>query len=127
VPTVPAARLRAQRLVGPTFQSVADAVRWLTAVQSQDYTAAKWALGQRVAGVTDADIDRLYDEGAILRTHVLRPTWHFVLPEDIRWLLQLTGPKIHQGLAGRVPPARAGRARDRQGPQGLRGRAGGRP
>jgi hypothetical protein len=51
--------------------------------------------------VTDADIDRLYDEGAILRTHVMRPTWHFVVPEDIRWLLQLTGPRIRRGLAAR--------------------------
>jgi hypothetical protein len=70
-------------------------------VQSQDYGAAKWAIGQRSRGVTDAELDRLFDEGAILRTHVMRPTWHFVLPEDIRTLLQLTGRKIRQGLAGR--------------------------
>jgi len=70
-------------------------------VQAQDYPAAKWALGQRVKGATEAQIDRLYDQGAILRTHVLRPTWHFVLPEDIRWMLRLTGPKIRQGMAGR--------------------------
>src|SRR5258708_11714383 len=46
-------------------------------------------------------LDRLFDEGAILRTHVLRPPWHFVLPEDIRWLLELTGPRIARGMAGR--------------------------
>ena len=70
-------------------------------MQSQDYPAAKWALGQRVKGATEAQIDRLYDQGAILRTHVLRPTWHFVLPKDIRWMLGLTGPKIHLSMAGR--------------------------
>ncbi|HEX7262860.1 MAG TPA: winged helix DNA-binding domain-containing protein [Candidatus Dormibacteraeota bacterium] len=94
-------RLHTQRLTGKPFASPVDAVRWLGAVQSQDYGGAKWALGQRTRGVTDAVIDRLYDEGAILRTHVMRPTWHFVVPEDIRWLLALTGPKIRRGLAGR--------------------------
>jgi hypothetical protein len=101
VTPVVAFRLRAQRLVGPPFKAPADAVRWFGAMQSQDYPAAKWALGLRVKGATEADIDRLYDQGAILRTHVLRPTWHFVLPEDIGWMLRLTGPKIHQSMAGR--------------------------
>jgi winged helix DNA-binding protein len=96
-----AARMRAQRLNGRHHMSAVDLVRWFGAVQSQDYVGAKWALGLRFAGATNAQIDRLYDEGAILRTHVLRPTWHFVLPDDIRWMLQLTGPKIHQGMAGR--------------------------
>jgi Winged helix DNA-binding domain len=94
-------RLNVQRLTGKPFESAVDAVRWLGAVQSQDYGGAKWALGQRTREVTDADIDRLYDEGAILRTHVMRPTWHFVVPEDIRWMLELTGPRIRRGLAAR--------------------------
>jgi hypothetical protein len=76
-------------------------VRWLGAVQSQDFAGANWALGQRTRDVTGAELDRLFDAGTILRTHVMRPTWHFVLPEDIRWLLDLTGPRIRRGLAGR--------------------------
>jgi len=96
-----AARLRAQRLSGAPFTTAVDAVRWFGAVQSQDYPGARWALGLRVKGAKDAEIDRAYHEGAILRTHVLRPTWHFVVPEDLRWMLQLTGPKIRQGMAGR--------------------------
>ena len=24
----------------------------------------------------------------------MRPTWHFVLPEDIRWMLELTAPRV---------------------------------
>lgn len=94
-------RLRAQRLTGTPFGSPVDAVRWLGAVQSQDYGGAKWALGLRSGGATDAELDRLFDEGTLLRTHVLRPTWHFVLPEDIGWLLELTGPRVRLGLAGR--------------------------
>lgn len=76
-------------------------MRWLGAVQSQDYAGAKWALGQRTRGATDVELDRLFDKGAILRTHVMRPTWHFVLPEDIRWMLDLTGPRVRGGVAAR--------------------------
>jgi winged helix DNA-binding protein len=96
-----AARMRAQRLAGAPFDNAVEAVGWFGGVQAQDYPAAKWALGLRVKGATDAAIDRLYDEGAILRTHVLRPTWHFVLPRDVRWMIALTGPKILQSMAGR--------------------------
>jgi hypothetical protein len=92
-------RLRTQRLVGPPFPSAVEAVRALVAVQSQDYPAAKWALGLRLRGATDRALDALCDEGALLRTHVLRPTWHFVLPEDIHWLLELTAPRIKQAMA----------------------------
>jgi winged helix DNA-binding protein len=101
VNAIAARRLYAQRLAGAPFASPIEVVRRLTAVQSQDYPGAKWAIGQRTRGVTESEIDRLFDEGAILRTHVLRPTWHFVLPEDIRWLLDLTGPRVRAGLAGR--------------------------
>jgi hypothetical protein len=92
-------RLFSQHLAGPRFASVTEAVGWMGAIQSQDYFGAKWALGQRVRGITDKDVDRLFDEGAILRTHVLRPTWHFVLPRDIRWLLELTAPRVKAAIA----------------------------
>src|SRR6266851_515527 len=98
---IAARRLQAQRLTGAPFTSPLDAIRWLTAVQAQDYGAAKWALAQRSGATTDVELDRLFDQGAILRTHVLRPTWHFVLPEDIGWLLALTGPRIRAGLVAR--------------------------
>ena len=70
-------------------------VRWLGCVQSQDYGPAKWSLGERSRGAMDADVDRAMAEGAILRTHVLRPTWHFVLPADIRWIQALTASRVH--------------------------------
>ena len=85
--------------MGEPYRSPAAAVHGLLAVQSQDYGGAKWAVGQRVAGSTDADLDRAFDAGEILRTHVLRPTWHFVAPGDLRWLLELTAPRVHQASA----------------------------
>ncbi|MPZ68281.1 MAG: winged helix DNA-binding domain-containing protein [Actinobacteria bacterium] len=87
-------RLHTQRLAGPRFEAPEEAVSWLGAVQSQDYGPAKWSVGQRTAGATDADLDQAFNGGAILRTHVLRPTWHFVHAADIRWLLEVTGPRV---------------------------------
>lgn len=74
-------------------------VAWLVAVQSQDYYGAKWSLGLRMAEATDALIERAFDDGRILRTHVMRPTWHFVHPEDIGWLLALTAHRVIAQLA----------------------------
>ena len=71
---------------------------WLCAVQSQDFAGAKWAVGSRLRRSGDARVERAYDEGAILRTHLLRPTWHFVVPVDIRWLLDLTAPRIKASM-----------------------------
>jgi Winged helix DNA-binding domain len=88
-------RLQNLRLSGLKFAAAEEAVHWLGAVQSQDYGPAKWSIGERTDGVGDAAIDRAYVAGTILRTHVLRPTWHFVTPADIRWLLKLTGPRVH--------------------------------
>lgn len=94
-----AARLRNQKLVGSTLRSPLEVVAWLGAVQAQDYTGAKWGIGQRVNGLTDADFDRAFNQGAILRTHVMRPTWHFVTPADIRWMLALTAPRVKTLMA----------------------------
>ena len=74
-------------------------VRALGAVQAQDYGGAKWALAQRTRGATDAEIEREISLGSILRTHVLRPTWHFVVPQDIRWMLALTAPRVRAAMA----------------------------
>jgi hypothetical protein len=87
-------RLRTQHLLGPAFSDPAAEVRWLVAVQAQDFHAAKWSVGQRVKDATDASIELAFNDGRVLRTHVLRPTWHFVVPEDIRWLLQVTGARV---------------------------------
>jgi Winged helix DNA-binding domain len=88
------ARLRSHRLSSPTFQLPADVVRWFGAVQAQDFNAAKWALGLRMRTATNAVLEEAFNRGEIVRTHLLRPTWHFVAPEDIRWLLELTGPRV---------------------------------
>ena len=88
-------RLRSQKLVVTKCRKPEQVVRWLGAVQSQDYAGAKWAIGLRSSGLDDRAIDRAFNEGAILRTHMMRPTWHFVAPADIRWIQRLTGPRVN--------------------------------
>src|SRR5437667_10268745 len=88
-------RLHNQLITQQTFEKAGDVVRWLCAVQAQDYAAAKWALGLRMQNSTDEIIEQAFTNGTILRTHVMRPTWHFVLPADIRWMLALTAPRVN--------------------------------
>lgn len=87
-------RLSQQRLAQQPFATPEEVVSWMGAVQSQEYLGAIWSLGMRVRDATDDTIERAFAEGRLLRTHVLRPTWHFVAPADIRWMLELTAPRI---------------------------------
>ena len=97
---IAAARLHNQRLAGRKGRGAADVVAWLGAVQAQESGPSRWALALRLRGAPgDAAIARAFDRGRILRTHVLRPTWHFVTPADIRWMLALTAPRVHQRMA----------------------------
>ncbi len=87
-------RLFNQQLTEQKFTKPQELVSWMGAIQAQDYAMAKWAIGLRIPGSDDAIIEKAFNEGKILRTHVLRPTWHFVTPKDIRWMLDLTAPRI---------------------------------
>ena len=81
-------------LLDGRFGTPEEAVRRLCGVQSQDYGPAKWSIAMRTRGIRDEAMDKIFNAGALVRTHVLRPTWHFVLPEDIRWMLKVTGPRV---------------------------------
>ncbi len=87
-------RLQNQHISSQQFTKPKDIVKWLGAVQAQDYGGAVWALGQRLKDCNSALIEKAFTDGDIIRTHVLRPTWHFVAPEDIRWMLDLTAPRV---------------------------------
>ena len=91
-------RLGAQRLVGEQLQSPVDVVGHLGAVQSQLHDMALWAIARR-CGATLADIQGAFARGDFLRTHVLRPTWHHVLPSDLGDMIEVTAPRIRQLMA----------------------------
>lgn len=88
-------RLRNQRLKATEFRKPVEVVRWFGAMQAQEFNAAKWAIAQRLQSATNDSIEQAFNDGKIIRTHVLRPTWHFVSPKDIRWLLELTAPRVN--------------------------------
>jgi hypothetical protein len=94
-------RLMNQHLAGGALPGAVETVRHLGAVQAQDYRGATWAVAQRCANPTSGDVEAVVASGAILRTHLLRPTWHFVAAADIRWMLAATGPRVSAGNAGR--------------------------
>ncbi len=88
-------RLHSLRLAGQSFDTPEAAVGGLLGVQAENYAQTCWALAERTAGpCKEGDLHRLHDDGVFLRTHVLRPTWHFALPDDLRWLLELTAPRV---------------------------------
>ena len=87
-------RLRSQQLLKPEFKDPRDLVSWMGGMQAQDYPRAKWALGVRLKSATIRVVDEAIRRGDILRTHVMRPTWHFVTSEDIRWMLKLSSQRI---------------------------------
>ena len=92
-------RLGNQRLSGGRFTNPEDVVSWLGAVQAQEYGDTKWALGLRMRRAGNDQIELAFSQGRILRTHVMRPTWHFVAPADIRWMLALTAPRVSARMA----------------------------
>jgi Winged helix DNA-binding domain len=89
-------RLSTQRLEGNRLPTAVDVVRLLGCVQSQEYAHALWSLGMRTSGLTAADVQAEFDRGNFLRTHILRPTWHFVAAQDIRWILEVTTPRVQK-------------------------------
>jgi hypothetical protein len=108
-------RLRSQHLVAPHAASAAGVVRSLLAVQAENPSQAAWAVASRTRIPVAAELESLLDQGSVVRTHVLRPTWHFVAAEDIGWLLELTAPRIRPLIARQLDEAHglAGGALDR--------------
>ena len=94
------ARLFNQQIAATNFTKPEEIVRWLGAMQAQDYPMAKWAIGLRIPEATTETIERAIADGKILRTHLMRPTWHFVTADDIRWLISLSAPQLRSASAG---------------------------
>ncbi|HZD68995.1 MAG TPA: winged helix DNA-binding domain-containing protein [Actinomycetes bacterium] len=95
-------RLHGLLLRGTGPAAPEDVVRHLTAMQAQEHAYARWSVAQRTAGWPPASaVAAAFDEGRILRTHVLRPTWHYVAASDLRWLIGLSGPRVDAANARR--------------------------
>jgi hypothetical protein len=95
-------RLHNQRLAATHFDDPADPVRWLGAVQAQDYLGSLWAIGLRTRNATEKTVERAIAGRAIVRTWPMRGTLHFVAAEDARWMLELMTPRVVAASAGRL-------------------------
>ena len=91
--TVPI-RLYSQQLANPALDNPKEVVKWMGAMQAQNYSMVKWAIGIRMKSGNINTVNEALNKGEILRTHVMRPTWHLVAAEDIRWMLKLSAQRI---------------------------------
>ena len=98
---VPNIRLQNQQITSTNFKTVKELLNWMGAMQAQDFNQAKWAIGVRLPHLTEHQIESAFNQGEIIRTHLMRPTWHFVSAEDIYWLLELTAKQIKSSMKSR--------------------------
>lgn len=98
---IPLIRLTNQLILSHNINNVKKVVAWMGAMQAQDFKMAKWAIGLRLQKVNEHTVEDAINKGEIIRTHLLRPTWHFVSSEDIFWMLKLTAPQIKSSLKSR--------------------------
>ena len=95
-------RLRTQRLVGEGRPDAESVVRELLCVQAENQAQSAWAVAGRTVTPDAADLDAALADGRVLRTHVIRPTWHYVTPDDLAWLLDLTAPRVRATFADQL-------------------------
>ncbi len=93
-------RLQNQQIHAAEANSPTELVAWMGAMQAQDYEMSKWALGVRLPNQTEGTLEAALNNGEVLRTHLLRPTWHLVSPTNIRWMLELSRPQIEKIVVG---------------------------
>jgi hypothetical protein len=86
-------RLLNQHIAGPRFSQPAEVVRWMGALQAQDYQQALWAIGLRTGSATATTIEDAIAQREIVRTWPMRGTLHFVAAEHVRWMLALLAPR----------------------------------
>ena len=87
-------RLHNQQIAATNLKTPKELIGWMGAIQAQDYNQAKWAIGVRMPYLTEAQIESAFNNGEIIRTHLMRPTWHFVSSDNIYWMLELTAKQI---------------------------------
>lgn len=94
-------RLINQQISETNFKTIKDLVGWMGAMQAQDYAMMKWAIGTRLTGSTEQLVDKAMNDGEIIRTHLLRPTWHLTSSDDVYWMLELTASQIKAKMKSR--------------------------
>jgi hypothetical protein len=89
-------RLRSQHLVRPHAGTVIDVVGEMLAVQAENPGQSGWAVAARTDSPSRDEMRSALADGSLIRTHVLRPTWHYARAVDVGWLLDLTAPRVRR-------------------------------
>ncbi|MCD8262261.1 MAG: winged helix DNA-binding domain-containing protein [Bacteroides sp.] len=95
---IPATRITAQQLTQPQFETPGQLIQWMGAMQAQEYSMMKWAVGMWLISGGLTHINDALNRGEILRIHVMRPTWHLVAAEDIRWMTELNRSRLRPSI-----------------------------
>ena len=101
LPDIVKTRLYNQQIACSSVSTAQELVGHMGALQAQDYQMVKWAIGVRLPASTKETIEQAISDGSIIRTHLLRPTWHLVAAKDLRWMLELTVPRINVAMRHR--------------------------
>jgi hypothetical protein len=102
ITSISKARLHSQQIAKPVFNKITDLVSYMGAIQAQDHSMSKWAVGVRIPGIDEKAVEAAISKGDIIRTHVLRPTWHLAAAADIRWMLKLSAGRIKASARSRL-------------------------
>src|SRR5512142_2980074 len=94
-------RLSSQQIAQTRFDQPGEVMSWLLALQGQDYAGAKWSLGLRLPGSTEADIEKAIADRIIVRTWAMRGTLHLLAAKDVRWVVELLSERLIIGSARR--------------------------
>src|SRR5687767_9036236 len=79
-------------------------VRSLVAVQAENPSQSSWAVATRTSSPSQGDLAAALADGRVLRTHVLRSTWHYVHADDVQWLQDLTSPRVRPIFEQQLQP-----------------------
>ena len=93
-------RLLNQQLVAPQFSKPEEVVAHFGAMQAQEYRMMRWAVEMRTKRPSQSAFKKAFDEGKIVRLHLLRGTWQLVAADDYWWMLDLCAPKTKQVING---------------------------
>ena len=94
-------RLISQQIAETNFSSPLQLSEWMGAIQAQDLPMSLLAIALRTKNTTIKTIEKALNEGEIIRTHLMRPTWHIVSKNDIYWMLDLTAPALKRTIGRR--------------------------
>jgi hypothetical protein len=88
-------RMNNQQIVNSRFDKPVDLVKWMGAIQAQDFFGSLWSIGMRLnRSLTESQVENAISERSIVRTWPMRGTLHFVHSTDVHWMLKYLTPRV---------------------------------